>query len=213
MNGFIYQISNDINDKVYVGKTLSSIEKRFNEHCKDAFRIRCEKRPLYDTMQKYGIEHFTISLLGEYPVEELSDREVFWIKEKNSFHNGYNATTGGDGKQLYDYDKFVAKYLSGELIKDIANDFECSVDVVRNALQLANIDTSINSIKKACKGIRAKKVNGEVVKDFDSRADAVKWLQDNGITLSKDRDNIIAAIGRVANGQRKSAYGLIWENI
>lgn len=213
MNGFIYQISNDINDKVYVGKTLSSIEKRFNEHCKDAFRIRYEKRPLYDAMQKYGIEHFTISLLGEYPVEELSNREVFWIKEKNSFHNGYNATAGGDGKQLYDYDKFVAKYLSGELIKDIANDFECSVDVVRNALQLANIDTSINSTKKACKSIRAKKVNGEVVKDFDSRADAVKWLQDNGITLSRDRDNIIAAIGRVANGQRKSAYGLIWENI
>jgi hypothetical protein len=28
MNGFIYKITNDINDKIYVGKTLSSIEER-----------------------------------------------------------------------------------------------------------------------------------------------------------------------------------------
>jgi hypothetical protein len=32
MNGFIYKITNDINDKVYIGKTLSSIENRFKEH-------------------------------------------------------------------------------------------------------------------------------------------------------------------------------------
>ena len=29
MDGFIYKISNSINDKVYIGKTLSTIEKRF----------------------------------------------------------------------------------------------------------------------------------------------------------------------------------------
>lgn len=27
MNGFIYKITNTINDKVYIGKTLSSVEK------------------------------------------------------------------------------------------------------------------------------------------------------------------------------------------
>ena len=29
MTGIIYKITNDINNKVYIGKTLSSIEKRF----------------------------------------------------------------------------------------------------------------------------------------------------------------------------------------
>ena len=29
MNGFIYKISNSINNKIYIGKTLSTIEKRF----------------------------------------------------------------------------------------------------------------------------------------------------------------------------------------
>lgn len=42
---YIYKIINDINDKIYVGKTEFSIEKRFKEHCADAFRERNEKRP------------------------------------------------------------------------------------------------------------------------------------------------------------------------
>ena len=52
---YIYKIINDINDKVYIGKTNFSLEKRFREHCQDAFRDRNEKRPLYAAMRKYGI--------------------------------------------------------------------------------------------------------------------------------------------------------------
>ena len=40
---YIYQIVNDINDKVYVGKTNFSLEKRFKEHCKDVFKRDFEK--------------------------------------------------------------------------------------------------------------------------------------------------------------------------
>lgn len=29
MNGFIYKITNEVNNKVYIGKTLFSIDKRF----------------------------------------------------------------------------------------------------------------------------------------------------------------------------------------
>ena len=44
---YIYKITNQINGKVYIGKTLSSIEERWKEHCKDYKREYCEKRPLY----------------------------------------------------------------------------------------------------------------------------------------------------------------------
>lgn len=30
--GYIYKILNTINDKLYIGQTTSSIEKRFNDH-------------------------------------------------------------------------------------------------------------------------------------------------------------------------------------
>ena len=62
---YIYQITNDINDKVYVGKTETSLEQRFKEHCKDSQTERCENRPLYRAMKKYGIEHFSISLIEQ----------------------------------------------------------------------------------------------------------------------------------------------------
>lgn len=36
MNGFIYKITNNVNSKKYIGKTLLSIEERFKEHCYDS---------------------------------------------------------------------------------------------------------------------------------------------------------------------------------
>lgn len=42
---YIYKIINDINDKVYIGKTEFSVEKRFQEHCKDAFKKLKKRDP------------------------------------------------------------------------------------------------------------------------------------------------------------------------
>ena len=98
---YIYQIKNDINEKIYIGKTEFSIEKRFKEHCHDAFIERNEKRPLYAAMRKYGIEHFHISLIEE--TDNPEEREKYWIEYYQSFKYGYNATMGGDGKKYIDY--------------------------------------------------------------------------------------------------------------
>ena len=58
--GYVYCITNLINGKQYVGKTTSTIEERFKEHCRDSRKERCSKRPLYDAMNKYGVENFKI---------------------------------------------------------------------------------------------------------------------------------------------------------
>lgn len=63
------------------------------------------------------------------------------------------------------------------------------------------------------KGGNSKMMNENIIKEFSSRSEAAKWLQENNYTKSKDIDNIIATIGRVANGQRTTAYGIKWENI
>ena len=62
----------------YVGKTTYSITKRFQEHCKDSKKERCERRPLYDAMNKYGIEK-----LIECPNDELDSYEKMYIEITN----------------------------------------------------------------------------------------------------------------------------------
>lgn len=61
---YIYCITNLINSKRYVGKTTTSIEERWKEHCYDFQKERCNKRPLYDAMNKYGVENFMIEELA-----------------------------------------------------------------------------------------------------------------------------------------------------
>ena len=76
-------------------------------------------------MRKYGIEKFHIEKVEECPLEILSDREKYWIEFFSSYKNGYNATIGGDGKQLYNYDEIVKGFLSGKLVYELAEEFEC----------------------------------------------------------------------------------------
>jgi len=42
--------------------------------------------------------------LEECLPEESSDREVYWIEKLDTYHNGYNATYGGDGKNYINYE-------------------------------------------------------------------------------------------------------------
>lgn len=73
---YIYCITNLINGKQYVGKTTISVQKRFKEHCRDSIKERCSKRPLYDAMNKYGVENFKVDTLEEVSQDEkLSERE------------------------------------------------------------------------------------------------------------------------------------------
>ena len=85
MKGRIYKIYNDINDKVYIGKTLDTIENRFNSHKKDSAREKSEKRPLYNAMNKYGIDKFHIELIEECELEDLSIKEIYWIEQFNIY--------------------------------------------------------------------------------------------------------------------------------
>ena len=63
MTGFIYKITNDINQKVYIGKTTKSLEKRWQEHKQAAYRGRDKNRPLYNAIRKYGEQYFSIELV------------------------------------------------------------------------------------------------------------------------------------------------------
>ena len=203
---FIYCITNKINDKKYVGKTASTIKQRWKEHCLDYTKPRCEKRPLYDAINKYGIENFEISELCECSIDELNEKELSYINELNTYHYGYNATKGGDGKILYDHSEIIELYLSGLTMKEVCSLIGCCEDTVYNVLKSNNIKA-----RKNYGGIKVNQysLSGEFIRTFESTADAGRWLTENGF-VKKYCGGVRQKIGNVAHGKSKTAYKFRW---
>lgn len=203
-----------INNKIYVGKTENPIEKRFKEHCKDAFKREDEKRPLYAAMRKYGIENFQIELIEE--TDNPNEREIYWIEQKRSFKNGYNATMGGEGTKYIDYDLVIATYQKTNSIIETAkilsiDDHYCS-DILKN--HQIEVLSSAQVIKNKY-GISVgmfDKENKQLLKSFSSYNEAGQWLIDNKISNCK-LSTIRTHISEVCNKKRKTAAGYIWEKI
>jgi len=213
---FIYEIINDVNNKRYIGKTEFDINKRFIEHCNDAFKERNEKRPLYRAMRKYGVEHFHINLIEE--TDSPEEREMYWINEKKSFHYGYNATLGGDGKRFLNYDLIIKTYKEVQSLKETAKICNVSVDSVRNILRLNDIkikssaDISKEMFQKAV-AMYDKLDHTNLIDTFVSPSEAAAHLIKNGFTASNDISGIGAHIIQVCNDKRVSAYGYFWRYI
>lgn len=102
MYGYIYKIVNDINNKIYIGQTVRTIEKRWQEHLRKAKNHNYNQH-LYCAMRKYGIEHFSIYIIETVKVEELNTRERFYIKFYDTVNNGYNMTLGGDSNPMSNF--------------------------------------------------------------------------------------------------------------
>jgi len=93
----IYSYTNIINGKKYIGKTINSFRKRNNDHC-SAAKTDKNNCHFYNAIRKYGRNSFITEILEKVnTIEDLNDREIYWIAYHDSFNNGYNMTKGGDG--------------------------------------------------------------------------------------------------------------------
>lgn len=209
---YVYQITNDINNKIYIGATKRSLKRRFIEHCKDAFYSRNNNRPLYVAMRKYGVDHFKIELIEE--TDFPKEREVFWIEQKRAFKNGYNATFGGSGKRYLDYDVIIATYKEIGVIKETAKLLGISQDTISTVLHNNNVPIlSSQFIQVQTKGkiTNMYSLDGKYLHSFSSINEAARYMIENNLTKCK-MTTIKCHIAEVCDGKRKTAARYIWKH-
>ena len=207
---YIYKITNLVNGKLYIGKTSNLIKERWREHISDSQKERCEKRPLYDAFNKYGINNFQIEQIEEVENDDIAcERETYWIEQLRTYIgfedcNGYNATLGGDSKRYYNYKELSQAYLELGSIKKVVEKYNCDPETVKAACKENNIEINSNPRQRK---VRRISTNGEI-KEYNSINDAAKDIPNK--TLKLANDNIWKVLH---NPNRKTAWGYKWEYV
>lgn len=91
----IYKITNP-KGKVYIGQSVD-IEKRWKMH-KGLYGSKSNK--LKRSLIKYGISEHLFEVIEECSVEQIYEREIYWIEFYNSVEKGLNILEGGQGVKM-----------------------------------------------------------------------------------------------------------------
>lgn len=117
---------------------------------------------------------------------------------------GYNATKGGDGTLLYDYNQIIELYKIGYNQKQVALQIRCCEDTVRKVLKTHNIKTRGSTAKK----IYQFDLKGNFIQSFWGCLEVAQWLINNKLAKSTACHRHIT---NCCNNKNKTAYGYIWK--
>ena len=223
--GCIYIITNDINDKVYVGQTLRDLQVRYSEHCYDTRSTSS----IHQAIQKYGVSHFNIAVLEYVPFSKLDEREQYWIAHYNSYKNGYNKTIGGQNnnfKNYYDQILIVEKNYIVDSVTELAREMSkitswslrFLTDSINKAVETGGLflgyhfqkikneteRVSPDELEDWIKGLTVRFAGKhihcyELNKDFDTIAECARYCLDNNLYHGTSRtpiQSIVTAIGK-----------------
>lgn len=208
--GKIYLITNDINSKVYIGQTIQTLNKRFNGHCCYSKSDRSASMYIKRAIHKYGRDKFHIHLLEECPIDNLNDREKYWINYYNSYNTGYNLTLGGQDSNYFnlhklentvDIEKFKQYIIEFKpLAIEVSKHFGISKCSVYNLIKRINLPNLILNSYNPRKGKTIEDIDKEelinlykggwsildLVKRYHIRKNKIsKFIKESGIKIKR----------------------------
>lgn len=188
--GWIYCITNKVNGKKYIGQTVN-YTKRMYRHFHDE-EEKCYK--LNRALKKYGTDNFIMEPLIHFTAinkqvraKVLNCLERFYIERFDTYHNGYNCTTGGAGLRDYIVSEETRKKLS-ESHKEHAKNNRLKYRNRPNKREILQYD-----------------LHGRLCRLFPSIADAAKEFED------AEFESVKAGISANLKGIQPSAKGFIWK--
>lgn len=182
--GYIYKIVNNVNNKVYIGQTTYTLDRRWQQHLS---KSKTNNSLLYKEMRRIGQNHFRIDIIEECSDNILDKREMYYIDKFNSYYNGYNSTLGGHGGAKYnlDDDKIIKMYETYG-INYIAEYFNCNKIVIKSILIKNKVELR-EYINESIKVTMLSK-DYSVITNFNSKKDAWRWLVKNYRNSMKDSE-------------------------
>lgn len=195
MLGLIYIITNTINNKVYIGQTIQTLEERWVGHTRKGYSPNERNMHIKRAILKYGKENFTIAKIEECPVELLDERERFYIQYYDSYYTGYNSTFGGKGTQKLcklSSEKMslcIELYKEGFSLRDIAKEFNVDKQTIKHMLKTNNISLRTTRTYKFSTEDRKKILDD--VQHFSRKEVMKKW------NISK------SYLSQLINGERR----------
>ena len=185
--GVIYKIQNTITHEIYIGQTThprgfngrydfkgNGIERVYKKLLGNETRGESHNQHLRRSIKKFGFDAFEVIEVFDTAntLEELNEKESYYIGLFDSYKNGYNQSFGGDSVSGYERPKSkdcknskrVCQIdLNGKLIKT----WDCATDAQRE------LCVNQTCICEVCKG-RRKTAGGFVwvyEKDYDQNED------------------------------------------
>ena len=230
--GYIYCITNNVNSKVYIGQTKTSVKERYAKH------LRCVRSSngcnylLYLAMRKYGISNFSVETIEcifsdskEDLQRQLDDREIFYIRERGSLKpGGYNMTSGGNSPPFSSQIPVIKLSEDGvalalyESIADAARQNNISTNTIRHALSSASHFSSgfYWRVKDECLNILTgdsigKHKRTDITPVYCYSLDGKLRKQYASIAQAgRETNTYHGKISEVCKGNRQSAGGYLW---
>lgn len=191
--GIIYKIENTITHKIYIGQTTHpkgfngryyykgvGIERVYNDLSSKRDRDERYNKHLLRSIEKCGFDAFVVDEVFDtaLTIDELNEKEIYYIKQFDSYKNGYNMSFGGDsisgynrpkGKDCKNSKSVCQIDLDGKLIKiwDSATD-------AANELKICHSSISNVCLGKHGKNGKGREIAGEYIWVFEKDYDPCK---------------------------------------
>lgn len=185
----IYKITNP-KDKVYIGQSVD-ITHRLGKYKRLNGNISAQKK-IYNSLIKYGIENHSFEVLEECNIEQLNEKEIYYIEKYDSFKNGLNMQIGG--KSSPKSEEFKQK-----LRKPKPPGFAEHMSKVMTGKK-QSLEHKLKTSNKLKKPITQLDMSGDIIKDWNSSIDASNELK-------VDRGSLTQCL----KGRLKSCGGFKWK--
>jgi hypothetical protein len=187
--GFIYKITNKINDKFYIGSTSKTLKKRFKQHYTKSNTIndRDYNMPIYRCMRELGRDNFKIRLVEAIEYDDKSEllkKEALCIIDQ-----GFSLNEVLPYVSPEDRCKKIKKWFSDNkehVIKYKAEYYKKNIDNIKIKMKehyIENSDKIKANVKKWCvdnkeKHDETKRIYREANKEEIARKAKI-WREDN----------------------------------